>query len=84
MMRAQQNQNFRVRAQTLSMREKMVHILEILQKGQHIRFEALFSEAEGREGVVVSFVAILELMRDGLIVIIQNEAFSPIHVKVAA
>ncbi|MCP4010913.1 MAG: segregation/condensation protein A [Proteobacteria bacterium] len=84
MIRAQQNQNFHIQPQTLSMREKMVHILEKLQKGRHIRFEALFTEAEGREGVVVSFVAILELVRDGLIIITQNEAFSPIHVKVAA
>jgi len=84
MSRAQQNQAFQIRAQTLSMREKMVHILENLQSGQHLRFEELFNEAEGREGVVVSFVAILELMRDGLITIIQQEAFSPIHVKVAA
>ena len=83
MSRAQQNQNFQVRAQTLSTREKMVHILETLQSGQHLRFEQLFNEAEGREGVVVSFVAILELMRDGLITIIQHEAFAPIHVKVA-
>jgi segregation and condensation protein A len=84
MNRAQQNQHFQVGAQTLSMREKMVHILDRLQSGQHLRFEELFNEAEGREGVVVSFIAILELMRDGLIAIIQHEAFSPIHVKVAA
>jgi segregation and condensation protein A len=84
MNRAQLNQHLQVRAQTLSMREKMVHILDRLQSGQHLRFEELFSEAEGREGVVVSFIAILELMRDGLITIIQHEAFSPIHVKVAA
>jgi len=84
MNRAQQNQHLQVGAQTLSMREKMVHILDKLQSGQHLRFEELFSKAEGREGVVVSFIAILELMRDGLITIIQHEAFSPIHVKVAA
>lgn len=84
MNRAQQNQHLQIGAQTLSMREKMVHILDKLQSGQHLRFEELFSQAEGREGVVVSFIAILELMRDGLITIIQHEAFSPIHVKVAA
>jgi len=84
MNRAQQNQHLQIGAQTLNMREKMVHILDILQSGQHLRFEALFNETEGREGVVVSFIAILELMRDGLIIIIQQEAFSPIHVKVAA
>ncbi len=83
-LRAQQNQDFHVRPQMLSMREKMVHILDNLQKGQHLRFEELFTKSEGREGVVVSFIAILELMRDGLISIVQNEAFSPIHVKVAS
>ncbi len=84
LIRAQQNQNLAVKPQTLSMREKMVHILDRLQAGKHLRFEQLFSEAEGREGVVVSFIAILELMRDGLISIVQNDAFSPIHVRVAS
>lgn len=84
MLRAQQNKNFQVRPQTLSMREKMVHILDRLQAGgQHLRFEELFTEEEGREGVVVSFIAILELVRDGLVTVVQNQAFSPIHVKVA-
>ena len=83
MLRAQQNQNFHVRPQTLSLREKMVHILDRLQQGDHLRFEQLFTEEEGREGVVVSFIAILELVRDGLVSLVQNKAFSPIHVKVA-
>jgi segregation and condensation protein A len=84
MNRAQQNQHLQIKAQSLSMREKMVHILDRLQSENHLRFEELFSEKEGREGIVVSFVAILELMRNGLITIVQHEAFSPIHVKVAA
>lgn len=84
LMRAQQNKNIRIKRQTLSMREKMVHILERLTPGEHLRFEQLFSVEEGREGVVVSFVAILELMRDGLIKIVQRDGFAPIHVKVAA
>ncbi len=84
LLRAHQNQNLSVRPQTLSMREKMVHILDRLQKGDHLRFEQLFTEEEGREGVVVSFIAILELVRDGLISLVQAKAFSPIHVKVAS
>lgn len=84
MMRAQQNKNIRIKRQTLSMREKMVHILEYLTPGEHFRFEQLFNIEEGREGVVVSFIAILELMRDGLIKIVQAESFAPIHIKVAA
>lgn len=84
MVRAQQNKHIRIKRQTLSMREKMVHILERLTPGEHLRFEQLFNTEEGREGVVVSFVAILELMRDGLIKIVQADSFAPIHVKVAA
>lgn len=84
MVRAQQNKNIFIKRQTLSLREKMVHILERLTPGEHIRFEQLFSIDEGREGVVISFVAILELMRDGLIKIVQHDSFAPIHVKVAA
>ncbi len=83
LLRAQQNQNIRIKRQTLSLREKMVHILERLNSDKHLRFEQLFSIEEGREGVVVSFVAILELMRDGLIKIVQHEGFAPIHVKIA-
>ncbi|MEE9446937.1 MAG: ScpA family protein [Arenicellales bacterium] len=82
MLRAQLNKGYHIKRQTLSMREKMVSILEQMQSGENYRFEALFNEAEGREGVVVSFIAILELVRDGLISLVQNEAFSPIHLQV--
>lgn len=84
MLRAQQNRNLQLKPQTLSLREKMVDILDRLQAGDHLRFEQLFTADEGREGVVVSFIAILELVRDGLISLVQNQAFSPIHVKVAS
>ena len=84
LLRVQQNQHVQIKRQTLSMREKMVDILDRLQKDKHLRFEQLFTENQGREGVVVSFIAILELARDGLISLVQNEEFSPIHVKVAS
>jgi len=89
MLRAQQNKNITIKRQTLSIREKMVSILERLNqfdksaKGKHLRFEQLFTVEEGREGVVVSFTAILEMMRDGLIKIVQHEAYAPIHIKIA-
>jgi len=47
-------------------------------------FESLFDIAEGRAGLVVSFLAVLELMKESLIVIVQHEPFAPIHVKAAA
>ena len=46
-----------------------------------MRFEELFSAQEGKLGLVVSFMAILELVRDDMLVVVQNEPFAPIHVK---
>ena len=41
----------------------------------------LFKPEEGRMGVTVTFVAILELVREGLIDIVQTEAYAPLHVR---
>lgn len=84
MERAKQNAGFQIKAEGLSLREKMVHILDRLSSGKRLLFEDLFNVNEGREGVVISFIAILELVRNGLLEIIQNDNFSPIHVSVAS
>ncbi|MFT5258766.1 MAG: segregation and condensation protein A [Saprospiraceae bacterium] len=84
MERAQQNAGYQIRPEGLSLRDRMNEILGIIKPGKRILFEDLFTLEEGREGVVVSFMAILELVRDGLLDIIQNENFSPIHVSVAS
>ncbi len=83
MERAQQNAGYHIKPESLSMRERMVQILDTMKPGKRILFEDLFTVDEGREGVVVSFMAILELVRDGLLEIIQNENYSPIHVSIA-
>ena len=44
-------------------------------------FVSFFSLDEGRRGVVVTFLAIMELMKEGLLEIVQSENFGPIHVK---
>lgn len=82
--RAQANRHMRVTRDMLSMRERMTTILERLQSSEYLRFEELFTLNEGRLGVVVTFVALLELFRDDMLVVIQNEPFAPIHVKAAA
>jgi segregation and condensation protein A len=46
-----------------------------------IEFTTLFIKEEGRMGVVVTFLAILELLKDSLIEIVQSEEFGPIHIK---
>jgi segregation and condensation protein A len=64
---------------TLSVREKMTHILDRIQHTPHCLFSALFNPEEGRLGVVVNFLAVLELLKEGLIEFIQAAPFGPIY-----
>jgi segregation and condensation protein A len=73
-----------VRREPLSVRERMSNILAALEHGSFLEFGRLFTPEEGRAGVTVSFIAILELMREGLIEIMQTEAYAPLHVRAAA
>jgi segregation and condensation protein A len=59
----------------------MTDILSALASREFVDFVRLFTAEEGRRGVTVSFVAILELLREGLIEIIQAEPFGPLHVR---
>ena len=82
--RAEANMHMLVSRDMLSMRERMTNILQKLQASDYVRFEELFTEAEGRLGVVVTFIALLELFRDDMLIVVQNEPFAPIHIKRAA
>ena len=62
----------------------MSDILAALGAAGYLEFTALFRPEEGRMGVTVTFVAILELMREGLIDIVQAEAYAPLHVRAAS
>jgi segregation and condensation protein A len=73
-----------VTRETLSVRERMTQIMERVKGEQFVDFQDLFDTTEGRMGVVVSFVAILELLKESLLTVIQPEPFAPIHVKSAA
>lgn len=70
--------------EVLSVRERMTQILDRVKGEQFIEFHELFDTTEGKMGVVVSFVAILELLKESLLTVIQPEPFAPIHVKAAA
>lgn len=63
------------------MRERMSQMLDKLRGGGFLPFVSLFTVEEGRLGVVVSFMAILELVKEGLIDLVQTEAFADIHVR---
>lgn len=68
----------------LSVRERMVLVLGRLAEAPYTAFTQLFTVEEGRRGVVVAFLAILELLRESLIEIVQSEPQGPIYVKAAA
>ena len=65
----------------LSVRERMATILEKLKNKDFIDFTELFDFKEQKTGLVVTFLAILELMKESLIEIVQAKDFGVIHVK---
>ena len=82
--RADANKHMFVTRDALSLRERMTNILQLLQEKEYLSFGDLFSVSEGRLGVVVSFIALLELFRDDMLVVVQTDHLAPIHIKRAA
>ncbi len=79
--RARVNGHHAIARETLSVRARMSHVLSTLQIGDFCEFTTLFNPEEGRLGVVVTFLAILELCKESMIDIVQNEPFAPIYLK---
>lgn len=71
-----------IQRETLTTREKMSQILLRLSDRHFTPLVSLLMKDEGRAGVVVTFLAVMELIKESLIELVQNEAFGPIHVKV--
>src|SRR5690606_41362282 len=70
-----------VRRDALSVRQRMGEVLTRLQDGAFHRFESLFEPGEGRLGVVVTFLSILELAKEHLIDVVQEAPLAPIYIK---
>jgi segregation and condensation protein A len=83
MKRASMYAHHHVQLESLSVRERMSSILSKVNSSHFTSFMDLFTVEEGRMGVVVSFLAILELVKESLIDLTQAEPFAPIHVKAA-
>ena len=79
--RAEQFASHHVEREPLSVRERMVRVLERLSADEFHSFYDFFDAREGRMGVVVSFLAILELLKESLIELVQSEPYAPIYVK---
>ncbi|WP_165830297.1 MULTISPECIES: ScpA family protein [unclassified Pseudomonas] len=74
-------ESHQVSREALSTRERMSQVLERLRGGAFVPFIELFSAEEGKLGVVVTFMAVLELVKESLIELVQNEPFAAIHVR---
>ena len=73
-----------IQRETLSIREKMTEVLSAISADGFTDFTSLFSFNEGRKGIVVTFMAILELLKGAMIDLVQSESFAPIYVKAAS
>ncbi|WP_298449477.1 segregation/condensation protein A [uncultured Marinobacter sp.] len=73
-----------VERERLSTRERMSAILSLLRDDQFVTFQSLFTIEEGRLGVVVTFLATLELVKEQLIEVVQAEVLGQIHVRARA
>lgn len=82
--RAKLNTHHHIQLETLSIRERMSEILNKVKADRFSHFAELFSVKEGRQGVVVTFIAILELIRQSLIELVQAQPYAPIHVRAVA
>ncbi|MGF6690294.1 segregation and condensation protein A [Metapseudomonas resinovorans] len=82
--RADMFESHQVTREALSTRERMSEVLEKLKGGAFVPFVVLFTVEEGRLGVVVTFMAVLELIKEQLVELVQNEPFAPIHVRARA
>ncbi|CAM4466194.1 MAG: Segregation and condensation protein A [Legionellaceae bacterium] len=79
--RAKMSAHHQIQRELLSIRERMSDILTKLTHDKFVNFSSLFPVTEGRLGVVVTFIALLELIKQSLIEIIQTEPYSTIQVR---
>ena len=82
--RAEQFASHHVDREPLSVRDRMVIVLDRVSAEEFTSFYDFFNPAEGRMGVVVSFIAILELLKESLIELVQTDPYAPIYVKARA
>jgi segregation and condensation protein A len=83
MSRAEMYSHHQVQKEVLSVRERMSRVLTMLSGEGFIDYICLFTIEEGRRGVVVTLLAILELVKEQMIEMVQSEPFAMIHIKAA-
>ncbi len=83
MNRAEMFASHHIQREPLSIRERMSSVLQMLSAESFTDFNSLFKVEEGKRGVVVTFMAILELIKQSMIELVQTKPFAPIHVKLS-
>ncbi|MEJ2652268.1 MAG: ScpA family protein [Gammaproteobacteria bacterium] len=79
--RAEMFSHHHVHMEPLSVRERMSNVLSAVTTDKFTAFSALFKLEEGKLGVVVTFLAVLELIKETLVEIVQTEPYGPIYVR---
>ena len=82
--RAEMFSNLHLQREPLSVRQRMSEILSRINANSFTGFADLFDPEEGRMGVAVTLIAILELLRESTIEVVQTEAFAPLHIRAAS
>jgi segregation and condensation protein A len=82
--RAEMFSNLHMQREPLSVRQRMSEILTRIKATGFTGFAELFDAEEGRMGVAVTFIALLELLRESMIEVVQSEQYAPLHVRVAS
>lgn len=82
--RAEMFSNLHMQREPLSVRQRMSEILSRIKASSFTGFAELFDPEEGRMGVAVTFIALLELLRESVIEVVQSDAYAPLHVRAAS
>ena len=79
--RSDLKESHHIQRQALSTREKMSQILLRISDKQFTPLSSLILKDEGKLGIVVTFLAVMELIKESLVELVQSEPFAPIHIK---
>ncbi len=82
--RAEMFSNLHMQREPLSVRQRMSEILSRIKASSFTGFADLFDPEEGRMGVAVTFIALLELLREAVVEVVQSEEYAPLHVRAAS
>ena len=82
--RAEMFSNLQMQREPLSVRQRMSEILSRIKSSKFTGFSDLFDPEEGRMGVAVTFIAVLELLKEAVIEVVQSDEFAPLHVRAAS